>query len=359
MPLSNALCEALSRQFGLDHNPIQADDEGLSITGELLPSPGLTDFRTFLDEFTVANQTDDVVQLISGSKTVTLQRVVLRANTEAGLVEVEPGASWLFLGSFGTNTEAIDISACPELILALATLPPIKPNNAMKNWSSIIESWGPLAISYGKPPEAALAEIGCFCARQSISAVQFQPPSGLRGFTARTATSDEEVQAYISALEAQDGPDVTIHRLYRIFELKFAQSVKDDISNTPLSQVWKKLKDLKLSELKALETTVASSPMQFQRFSSTDFDNLFGAGHLPPEGGQYGLLRNWLNRRTTLYPVNGCRAHIIYYVRNALVHSKVSDGDTFLMGPYEGVRAVALVNLAQDIHDLVRDIIAV
>ncbi|MGI4816009.1 MAG: hypothetical protein ACRYGG_22120 [Janthinobacterium lividum] len=357
MALSDLICDEIARLFGDDRASIQVDDDGLAINGEVLMSPGITALRTFIDAFVIVEQQPDVAKVASATRAVTLQRVILKGSPTAGLIEVCPASSWLFLGSLGSNTEAIDLSACPELVLALAVLGSVATTAAFKNWTSIIESLGPLVVSYGETPKAALAEIGCFCARSILPTLEYEVPSDVRVFTARPGIGDESIAAYVLALEAQDGPDVTIHRLYRIFELEFARSIQKDIASTNINQLWNKLKTLKLSELKGLETTVAQTTSTFSRFTRTDFDNLFGAAHHVPD--QYVALRAWLRDSTHTIPAGSCRAHIVYYVRNALVHSKASDGDPSLFGPYEGGRAIALIHLAQDIHDLVREIIAV
>lgn len=207
-------------------------------------------------------------------------------------------------------------------------------------------------------PEAALAEVGCFCARSASGNISFDTPSKFKSFESKPTISTEAVQAYVLALEAQDGLDVTVHRLYRIFELEFAATLKSDIAATPLNKVYEKIRSLpSVGEQKTLEMIVTKSLVSFTEFTAGDLYALFGVGHRPARDA-YKPISAWLNSGSQ-YPPNECRAHIIYYVRNALVHSKVSEADQFLFGPYEGVRALALLHLARDMQKLIRDLLTV
>ncbi len=357
MPLSEDFRQRLASQFRLHVEQVGIDDDGVVIYGERLPDVGVA-VRMFLDTYQVVELTSNFARFVSASRHVLVQKVSLRECQDRGLLEIAAGTTWLFLGNFGANTETIDLSECPELLLGIASLPPLKEEADSRNWTSIIEQWGPLVITYADLPEASLAEVGCFCSRESITPLSFDPPSQMSPFIRRPQISTESVQAYVLALEATDGPDVTFHRFYRIFELEFAVSLKAEIAATPVREIYKKLKDLKITELKALDTTVMNSLVPFTDFSLSDFDSLFGPGHLPPSGGSYQILINWLKNKTPNNPPNECRAQLLYYVRNALVHSKIADGDTFLLGPYEGARAIGLINLVRDMKRLIRDLVA-
>jgi hypothetical protein len=105
--------------------------------------------------------------------------------------------------------------------------------------------------------------------------------------------------------------------------------------------------------------TIAGSLSPFTRFSLQDFDSIFSSGHVPQNSSAYTTLITWVSKRKAHHPPDECRAQLLYYVRNALVHSKLGDRDPFLFGPYEGPRAEALVHLVSDMRDLIRDLIAV
>lgn len=116
-------------------------------------------------------------------------------------------------------------------------------------------------------------------------------------------------------------------RLYRIFELEFAATLKSERAAAALPQVYEKLRTLHaVSEMDILRRTIKRSIVPALRFTRDDFKALFGADL--PNREQYKKLSKWLEAGTPL--PDDCRAQAIYCIRCALVHSKFSETERSL-----------------------------
>ncbi|MGA9511866.1 MAG: hypothetical protein WBV55_24825 [Candidatus Sulfotelmatobacter sp.] len=354
MPLAQEFRTSLAKLFGIDVSQIEVNPDGVNIAGSALPAPGVFDVAALLESFNIVETAANRVKVTDGHRTITLSRVAVRPQPEHGIIEVGAVDAKLFLGSFGTTVGQIDIVQCPELLICIACFDPQR-TQPVREWAAILEAWGPFVISEGEPPHPALAEIGCFLESGAPSLPEFSLPSQARAFRHRITTSKEAVNAYVLGLQSTDGPDIAFLRLYRIFELEFAATLQSEMAKAALSQVYEKLRMLhSVNEIEILRRTIDRSLVPVTRFTCGDFRTLFGAQ--PPSREQYKRLAKWVESGTGL--PEDCRAHVIYYIRCALVHRKFSETEQFLFGPFEGNRAVALTHIVSDMREILRDILA-
>jgi len=357
MSVVNEFTRGLASLFSLDAAEIDLSAESVSIGGTMLAQPGPFDFRGFLESANARVIDTTCVAITTAEKTLTLYRATLRGKTESGIIEIPGCDAWVFLGSFGTSPN-IDLAKYKELLIAVCFFQPRSSSLPTRDWPSIIEAVGPVVGSTLQPPEEGLAEIGCFLGPEGVNRLSYELPSQARVFSRRSSVPTEAFAAYIEALKGGDGFDVAFLRFYRIFELHFAAAIQNEIAGAPLRQVYEKIRRMQgASELDILRRTLDNSRVSFSRFTASDFEALFGLGY-KPKAEQYRAIVRWLeNNPPTTVPEN-CRAQIIYYVRCALVHSKLSDTEPFLFGPFEGARASALQNLVDDTRAIIRDLLS-
>jgi hypothetical protein len=354
MPLTQEFRASLATQFGIDVSNVEVAADGVRVAGTLLETPGAFDMAALLDGFSIVEAEPGRAKVAGGGREITLSRVVVRPQPEHGVIELAAGSAWLFLGGFGATVDQVDLGACPEILTFLACFEPQR-TSSVREWAAILEAWGPFVASDGDPPQHAMAEIGCFLQSAAPSLPEFRPPSQVRPFRKRATASREALNAYVLGLQSTDGPDVAFLRLYRIFELEFAATLQAGIASAPLSQVYEKLRTLhSASELEILRRTIDRSVVPVSRFTCSDFQALFGPE--PPSRDQYRKLSSWLAVGTTL--PDDCRAPAVYFIRCALVHSKSSETERFLFGPFESARAAALSHIVSDMRDILRDILA-
>lgn len=355
MPVVTEFRNSLASAFGIDAANIEVTSDSVNIAGTPLARPGDFDIAALLESYSMVERTPTKAIVTDGHQSITFSRVVVRPQPEYGIIEIVPGDAWLFLGDFEQTVDQLDLGQYPELLLCIACFEP-RRISAVREWAVILESWGPFVASQGEPPLQALAEIGCFLQSAAPTLPDFSLPSKVRRFQARATTSTEAMNAYVLGLQSTDGPDVAFLRLYRIFELEFAATLKAEMSSAPLTQVYEKLRTLhSVSELDILKRTIDRSTVPISRFTCDNFRALFGADL--PTREHYKKLARWLETGVAL--PNDSRALLIYYVRCALVHSKFSETERFLFGPFEADRSAALCHIVADMRDILRDILAV
>lgn len=354
MALTTEFRSALAGLFQIDVAQVEVSNDGLNIAGTSLESPGDFDLLQLVESFTLVEAGSERATITSGSSTINFSRVMLREQPEFGVIDLNPNGNRLFLGKFGATVAEIDLSQCPEILLGVACLQP-RTSAPAREWASILEAWGPFVALQGTAPEESMAEIGCFLSCNAPALPEFASPSRVRPFQVRHTTSPEALKAYVLGLQSIDGPDVAFLRLYRIFELEFAATLKDEMSTAALPEVYERLRSLhSVSELEILKRTIERSSVAISRFTCDDFRALFGSHE--PSREQYKKIAKWLDTGAAV--PNDCRGQLIYYIRCALVHSKFSETEKFLFGPFEGSRAEALRHVLSDMRDIIRDILA-
>jgi hypothetical protein len=354
MSLTLEFRTSLAEMFGIDVAKVEVVSGGVTIAGTLLESPGKFDIAALLGGFSLVETCPSRATVTDATRDITLSRVVLRPQPEYGVIEIGTRDAWLFLGEFGATVGQIDLGQCPELLFCIACFQPQRAS-PVRQWAAILEAWGPFVVSEGEHPQPTMAEVGCFLQSTAPVLPEFDLPSKARPFRKRATTSKEALNAYVLGLQSTDGPEVAFLRLYRIFELEFAATLQSEIAGAALSQVYEKLRTLhSVSEIEILRRTIERSAAPIRRFTRDDFKALFGS-ELPARD-QYKKLAKWLEAGTAL--PDDCRAQAIYYTRCALVHSKFSETERFLFGPFEGDRAVALSHIVSDMRDILRDILA-
>lgn len=336
---------------------------GLTITGTFLPTPGAFDLASLLESTSIHQTIDDstVILDINGSLVRVIQMALSPHSSYEGIHELVGDNTMVFSGSFGELIGDPILDSMQSLIAAIAVFNPIRTMLSRKSWTDILESIGPIACHQESvsTPFERLAEIGMFKTRQVLFVPRILHPQNTRSLAARTGIPGEARQGFVNFFQTSDGPDVAILRLYRIFELEFASTIKNAIQTSSLPRVWTLIQStMSRSEMELLKDTCARSHVGISSFSNVHFANLFGASHRPRRD-HYKCIVTWLdsNPNAISHPPQPCTAAIIYYVRCALVHSKIADGEPFLFPPFTQNQVDALSALADDMLLIVKDIL--
>lgn len=286
---------------------------------------------------------------------------ILNKKIGVGVYEIseEPNSRIVvFTGGIDGTLGDPDLTSFPEVLLAIATLEKIccvDSGAEPVSWANVLKCLGPFAIfSEDRPsddrPLLSLGECGVFLYRQNT--FSFTWSNNLPGSvqTRGIGVPEEAEKAYLAALQDSGTADVAFLRLYRVLEILFAGTYKDEISNADLSKVIALIQRFQsMSELDTLKKLVEKSTSDFTRFTKADFGILFD-GHQPQ--GNYQKITSWLDDKEPTP-----RALIIYYIRCALVHSKMNEKEPFLIGPFANGQEDALRHLVEDTRELIKSLL--
>lgn len=270
------------------------------------------------------------------------------------ITEINSGKTVVFTGSFNNVCENLDLTCFPEILLAIAVLEKTRCADSV-SWMNILECLGPFVIFQNDPPLLSLAECGLSFRRQNTFSFTWSNSLPTVVQTRKPGIPSEAETAYLAALHDSVTADIAFLRLYRVLEILFAGTYKDEIAKADLCKVISLIQNFQsMSELDTLKKLVEKSTSSFTHFTNTDFNNLF-AGHQP--GGNYTKITNWLSNTSNTIPPDEIRALIIYYVRCSLVHSKLTGKEPFLIGPFSFNQEEALNHLVEDTRELIKGLL--
>lgn len=260
----------------------------------------------------------------------------------------------VFTGSISGTSGNPDLTSFPEVLLAIAVLDKIRCADSV-SWASVLEGLGPFVVYPGTPPLISLGECGLYVRRQNTFSFTWNNSIPSADRARKLEIPEEAESAYLAALQDSATGDVAILRLYRVLEILFAGIYKNEIANADLAKVIALIQFFQsTSELDTLRRLVDKSTFNFTRFTKTDFDILF-SGHRPQ--GNYIKIAKWLDDATITTLPSHTRAHIIYYLRCALIHSKMTEKEPFLIGPFSQKQEEALKHLVEDMRDIIKDLL--
>lgn len=356
--ISDRICDKIGELLGLEERPVSVtiDDRFLYVESFAHSLPYESHVTPFVQHASLIRCDANTALVVSAGKEFFVERLSPRTNTSApGFYVSSTQRLAVFSGYFGQSTSEPDFTDFPEALFALCLLP-TDERLASFSWSTLFEKLGPFAVfEKGVRPSIALAASGFF---RYQSAAQFIP----NVFPIDVAIEKEilpsihepielsAVHSHFPGLE----PDVAFIRIYRTFELFWAQEFKDEISQAPIQHILQRVKGLQSSnELAILKKIFERRNFFLSHFNTTNFEDLFGNGHRAVRG-DYSPLNKWLEAVPSGPPDPKTSACLVYYIRCALVHAKLSDGDPFLLGPYSAKAADALMNICIDMLNLVQ-----
>jgi len=363
MSARNDFCANLASVFGVTSADILIEPTGIQVGNHTL-APCLIDhdLGDLLSNTKILAQDDATVDIEYAGSRYTLTRLQRHAGAlvEHGVIHWPDQQTWVFTGSFGPLTTPPNLDICPPLLLAVAFWQPESVEMVGFDWASLLPLWGPISCSVSPNVTRERLAIAGYSARMpSIWRQPFTQLSSSPLFRLAPSATQEARDAFVSALQASDGPDTAFVRLYKAFEIEFARATQQDIANAPIQKVLALLRNIQsTNELDTLRKVFERSTVSFTRFSRSDWDSLFGQGHRPRREG-YHAIGKWLDdpSATTTYPPDKCRAPIVYYVRNALVHAKLQEGDAVLLPPFSAQASASLCRLYEDCVDTVRSLL--
>lgn len=317
----------------------------------------------YLDSYSIKSKGENPVEFfLQGPDNRVLcvrKLIVVNENVSPGIYVVDEDKKEkkiIFTGSFGDSKEEPDLVPYPELLLAIAVLKPIyETKEELGSLASIFEVFGAFVIDFSETVNSSvICDCGLLYANQR-NCFSFDWHNDVSHALRKKKENipEEALLAYLCALRESTTVDVAFCKLYRVLEVLFAGLFKNKISDAPLDKVIALIHSLQSSsELKILSDLLVGSSASF-RFSRDDFNSLFG--EYRPQNKNYEKIGKWLddNQRVGNAPV----ALIVYYVRCALVHSKMNEKEPFLMGPFSEAQERALGNLVEDIRDIVKELL--
>jgi hypothetical protein len=363
MSVHDEFCSNLASVFGVASADIRIEPTGIQVGSHVVANCLINhDLGDLLANTKVLARNDAAADIEYQGNKLTLTRLRRHdgALVEYGVIHWPDQQTWVFAGNFGSLSTPPSLDICPPLLLAVALWQPEPVEMIGFDWASLLPLWGPLACSVN--PDATRE-------RLAIAGYSARVPSGWRQpfiqlsssplFRLSSSATQEARDAFVSALQASDGPDTAFIRLYRVFEVEFARTTQQDIAGAPIQKVLALLRNIQsTNELDTLRKVFDRSSVLFTRFSRSDWDSLFGQGHKPRREG-YQAIGKWLDSPGATCPPEKCRALIVYYVRNALVHAKLQEGDAVLLPPFSTQASASLCRLYEDCVDVVRSLLFV
>jgi hypothetical protein len=372
MSLFSRFQEKISDIFNVPIDSIQYDEGIIRVGSSELPLIGvffksssstiqLIDYFKQYEEDTVTD--GKIFSKTENEETLNIKGLsIFNQNIDAGVYQItgtDDEKIVVFTGSFADMGGEPDLTSFPEVLLAIAVLDKIGRTNSI-SWVSLLEGLGPFVVFSSKHPFlfTSLAECGLSARRQNTFSFTWSSnlPSTLQAMSSEVP--EEAQKAYLAALQESATADVAFLRLYRVLEILFAGTYKEDVAKADLGRVIALIQSFQsISELDTLRKLVERSTSHFSRFTKTDFNILF-SNHRP--GGNYLKISKWLDETTieaSENPQPRIYAFIIYYVRCALVHSKMNEREPFLISPFSIDQERALENLVEDTRDIIRDLL--
>lgn len=350
--------------FGTNPSDIVLEASSVQLS-PLLPQNsvcGNFDILSLFDSAKLITKNEHTALIESNGRQLVLERLQrhLGAPIEHGVIDWPDENAFVFTGTFGQTISSPNLDACPELLLAIAVWEPDTTLTHGFDWVSLLQAWGAVVCIFDtqQAPSDRLAYCGYGGRLDQTWAPLFVQLKGAPALRAQPTALTEARDAFRAALKVTHEPDLAFIRLYRIFEIEFATTVKAQIANAPLPELIGILRSNQSStELETLRKVLDRSNTPFTHFSRSDWDILFGSTHTPSRDS-YGGLTKWLaDPAKPSTPPLPCRAYLIYYVRNALVHAKMQKGDVSLLPPFSSAQQQSLGRLFEDCLAIIKNIL--
>jgi hypothetical protein len=372
MNLQSRLLNRIANTFGVGIENVRIDGDRIAVGPHSLPllgvffkAPESSDDASillddYLNDFLVESVTPArVVASDPSHKVICILRLEsLNKSIDSGVYELKhaDGSRCLvFTGSLSDLKGDPDLTEFPEVILAMCLLNGDNYEDEIPTWAKLLESQGPFVICEDEIPPYPLCECGLVTKQKIASPFEWRNNLPTTINKRKYNVPEEAENAYISALQESTTPDVAFLKLYRVLEVLFAGHFKEEITNSDLCSVLSKIQRFQsFSELNILIDLLGRQSIYFKQFTNDDFDMLF-KGHKPQ--GNYQKITNWINQESNICPPCNISALVIYYIRCALVHSKMTDKEPFLIGPFSEQQNKALGHLVEDTRDVVRGMI--
>jgi hypothetical protein len=366
MSLRKEFQENIAFAFGVSPADVVLEASSIQLSPSLPQNPvcGSFDLASLLDSATLISKTEHLALVERNGRKLVLEKLQRHsgAPVEHGVIDWPDESTFVFTGSFGQTASTPSLDVCPELLLAIAIWEPDATLSHGFDWASLLQTWGPVACTFDaqQAPSDRLAFCGYGGRTKQTWNPAFAQLRGSPAFRAQATAINEAREAFRSALRVTHEPDLAFIRLYRIFEIEFAIAIRSQIAAAPLSELIGILRsNQNSSELDTLRKVFDRSNVSFAHFSRNDWDTLFGAAHVPGRE-QYGSLSKWVSDPARPnFPPDPCRAYLVYYVRNALVHAKMQKGDVSLLPPFSSAKQQSLGRLFEDCLAIVRSLLFV
>jgi hypothetical protein len=366
MSLRKQFQENIAVTFGVNPADVVVGASSIQLSPLLPQNPvcGAFDLALMLDSATLIKKAEHSALVERNGRKLVLEKLQrhVGAPIEHGVIDWPDENTFVFTGSFGQTASTPNLDVCPELLLAIAIWDPDTILNHGFDWASLLQAWGPVACTFDaqQSPSDRLAFCGYGGRTKQTWSPAFAQLKGAPAFRAQTTAINEAREAFRSALRVTHEPDLAFIRLYRIFEIEFAIAIRTQIATAPLPELIGILRSNQNStELDTLRKVFDRSNVPFAQFSRGDWDTLFGTAHVPRRE-QYSSLSKWVSDpKKPNFPPNHCRAHLVYYIRNALVHAKMQEGDVSLLPPFSSAKQQSIGRLFEDCLSVVRSLLFV
>jgi hypothetical protein len=331
----------------------------VAFNGISYPVPCNLTSQNFLRSLAV-NRSGKSVAIDTGSAKYILQRIVKAGGVnEKGIYGSEDDKVVLFTGEFDGDSEEVMIE---DPYLSMCFLSPLLIDNVIDvsefSWRALVEMVGPFIITEENLIGYLPISVCGFTLEYDTQTID-PPLDAISDVIKRRVVSPDTrhiIRGIDHAFHGSVDVDVAFLRCYRVFELNWASHIKEKITTSSIEDVLKEIKSLKkFEELLVLKDIFARKNVVITGFSKQDFYDLFSSGHSPTKES-YSELQKWLKARNMAMNAK-LSAEIVYYVRNALVHAKIEDGEPYLMGPLSGLEVAALKKLTTELYTALKRLI--
>jgi hypothetical protein len=343
------------------NQPIVHDQQlgAIALDGISYPVPCDVTSQSFLRSLTV-NRTGKSVTIDTDSAKYVLQRIVkTQVVNKKGIYGSEDDKVVLFTGEFDGDSEDVMIE---DPYLSMCFLSPLLIDDVIDvpefSWRKLVELVGPFIITEENLVAYLPISVCGFTLEYDTQTID-PPLDTIADVIKRRVVSPDTrhiIRGIDHAFHGSVDVDVAFLRCYRVFELSWASHIKEKITTSSIEDVLKEIKSLKkFEELIVLKDIFAKNGVLLAGFSKQDFYDLFSLGH-SPANQNYSELQKWLKARSMAMNAK-LSAEIVYYVRNALVHAKIEDGEPYLMGPPSGLGVAALKKLTTELYTSLKRLI--
>lgn len=282
---------------------------------------------------------------------------VKNKSIDVGIHELEVGdctkQPYIYIAGGRTESE-IDLSKYKEILYVMTKLQLIEGYEGSLEWTELLNCFGSFVVYFDDSEYICdgLVEYGLFPYRTNNFSLAWESSPDFKLLIPKTNVPSEAIRAYSGALEIADNPEIAFFLFYRAFEVLFAPFLKEKISTSDVREILHFFSKDTKNELNLLKLVVGKSGYSFRSFTKGDLENLVDRDYWKNSYAD-------INSKTTqLLPhdivPDDVRAHAIYIVRCAIVHSKLDSESATLLPPYTQPEINALTHLVEDVRGLLK-----
>ncbi|WP_421346691.1 hypothetical protein [Aeromonas veronii] len=280
----------------------------------------------------------------------------------------------VFTGEFDSGLAQLDLTDTPEFIFSILLFNP--PSNytmpASVSWDTVFSAVGSFVFVKSNAFDIrTLYPYGFFFDSGAYS-VSYEKEFKYNEIEINTAVVksinnsipatvlEPALKAYSNVLLTNAAIELDFVNLHRVFEILYAWALKKYIASISEVLIYDRINKngknggspLLTSERSMTCYIVEHSGVSsLSNFTSQDMLDLFGVA-TPVDFNAKGSVKSWVVNNANVAMNAEFVGEVLYFVRCALVHSKVRASEMYLMGPFSAVQTTALKKLVRIQRDI-------